>query len=76
MNQWRFFAWDKDVQDNTEQLILYQAGYTPIKRHVKIRNAANPFLKEYAEYFKKRSTKVSIKPWWMPLHLLPVQFYR
>lgn len=76
MNQWRFFAWDKDVQGNTKQLILYQAGYTAIKRHVKIRSAANPFLKEYAEYFKKRSAKISVKPWWMLLHLLPVQFYR
>lgn len=76
MNQWRFFAWDKDVQGNTKQLILYQAGYTVIKRHVKIRSAANPFLKEYAEYFKKRSAKISAKPWWMLLHLLPVQFYR
>ena len=75
MNQWRFFAWDKDVQGNIKQHILYKAGYTPIKRHVKIRSIANPFLKEYAEYFKKRNAKTSVRPWWMLLHLLPVEFY-
>ena len=31
-------------------------------------------IKEYAEYFEKRSAKTSIKPWWTLLHLLPVQF--
>ncbi|MCP4254075.1 MAG: group II intron reverse transcriptase/maturase, partial [Candidatus Scalindua sp.] len=74
MNHWRFFAWHKDAQGNVKQLLLYNASYTPIKRHVKVRAVANPFLKEYVEYFEKRSAKTSIKPWWALLHLLPVQF--
>ncbi len=74
MNHWRFFAWDKDAQGNIKQRILYRADSTSIKRHVKIRGAANPFLKEYAEYFEKRKGKARIKAWWMLLHLLPVQF--
>ena len=73
-DHWRFFAWHKDAQGNVKQLLLYNASYTPIKRHVKIRAVANPFLKEYAEYFEKRSAKTSVKPWWTLLHLLPVQF--
>ena len=75
MNHWRFFAWDKDAQGNIKQRILYRADSTPIKRHVKIRGAANPFLKEYVEYFEKRKGKTRMKPWWTLLHLLPVQFY-
>jgi RNA-directed DNA polymerase len=74
MNHWRFFAWDKDAQGNIKQRILFRADSTSIKRHVKIRGAANPFLKEYVEYFEKRKGKTKIKPWWMLLHLLPVQF--
>ena len=74
MNHWRFFAWDKDAQGKIKMRLLYKAASTPIKRHVKIRGAANPFLKEYAGYFETRSAKTSVKPWWMLLHLLPVQF--
>ena len=74
MNHWRFFAWDKDAQGNIKMRLLYKAASTPIKRHVKIRGTANPFLKEYVGYFEKRSAKTSVKPWWMLLHLLPVQF--
>ena len=74
MNHWQFFAWDKDAQGNIKQRLLYNAASTPIKRHVKVRHTANPFLKEYVEYFEKRKGTARVKPWWMLLHLLPAQF--
>ena len=74
MNHWRFFAWDKDSQGNITKRILYRADSTPIKRHVKILGAANPFLKEYVEYFEKRKANARLKPRGTLLHLLPVQF--
>lgn len=74
MNHWRFFAWDKDSQGNITKRILYRADSTPIKRHVKILGAANPFLKEYVEYFEKRKGKARTRSRGTLLHLLPVQF--
>jgi hypothetical protein len=71
MNHWRFFAWDS--QGNITKRILYRADSTPIKRHVKILSAANPFLKEYVEYFEKRKGKARTKYRGTLLHLLPVQ---
>ena len=35
---------------------LYQAGYTPIKRHVKILQKANPYDPEYTAYFQRRAS--------------------
>jgi RNA-directed DNA polymerase len=74
MNHWRFFAWDKDSQGNITKRILYRADSTPIKRHVKILGAANPFLNKYVEYFEKRKGKARTKCRGTLLHLLPVQF--
>jgi hypothetical protein len=62
------------TQGDITKRILYRADSTPIKRHVKILSAANPFLKEYVEYFEKRKAKARTKSRGTLLHLLPVQF--
>jgi RNA-directed DNA polymerase len=33
---------------------LYRGGYVPIRRHIKIRAEANPFLPEWKDYFQQR----------------------
>ncbi len=55
--------------------LLYKAASTPIKRHVKVRAAANSFLKKYVKYFEKRKVKPRFKPWWSLLPLLPARYY-
>jgi RNA-directed DNA polymerase len=54
MNHYRFFAWYKDAKGLIQKRLLYIATSLPIKRHVKIRAIANPFLMEYVDYFKQR----------------------
>ena len=74
MNNWRFFAFYRDSVGLIQKRLLYLAASTPIKRHIKIRGAANPFLKEYEAYFESRNKRV--KPVWKLWHLLPVQYSR
>lgn len=56
-NHWRFFSWYKDGKGFIQKRLLYMAGTTPIKRHVKVRASANPFLKEFIDYFESRRSK-------------------
>ncbi|MCJ8275094.1 MAG: hypothetical protein MJK04_37540 [Psychrosphaera sp.] len=54
MNHYRFFAWYKDAKGLIQKRLLYIATSLPIKRHVKVRAIANPFLMEYVDYFEQR----------------------
>ena len=39
-------------------LDLFQASSVPIKRHIKIQSAANPFDPQFKEYFEQRANIV------------------
>jgi RNA-directed DNA polymerase len=44
--------------DNTwKRFALFEAAYVPIKRHIKIKGAANPYDPEYIPYLEQRSKK-------------------
>ena len=77
LNHWRFFGYYRDNNDGIQKRLLYLAGSTKIKRHTKIRAMANPFQKEFEEYFLLRNKKVKkITSVWKYWHLLPVQYKR
>jgi len=42
---------------------LVKASWTPIQRHIKIRQEANPFDPQYKDYFKKRQRQHSKLAW-------------
>lgn len=44
----------QDRRDQPRTIRLYKAADVPIKRHVKIKAAANPFLPEWESYFEER----------------------
>jgi len=49
------FAVRVKTQDSESKLYaLHKAAWTPIVRHIKIKQQANPFDPEYAIYFKAR----------------------
>jgi len=53
-NRWIFFG-QLDGRDGSEQTIqVFKASSVPIKRHVKIRGAANPYDPEWEIYFEVR----------------------
>ena len=51
-NHWSFSAVENDCS-----IFLFRASSIPIKRHVKIKAAANPFDPDWEEYFEDRLTK-------------------
>lgn len=57
LNNWRFHANFKDKNGIVKPVLLKLASHTNIKRHVKIRGAANPFNPEYKTYFEQRDKK-------------------
>jgi RNA-directed DNA polymerase len=61
LSRWNVFAIGKDRQGKAKAHFLLKAASTPIKRHVKIRKEANPFLPEFAKYFLKRGEKSKSK---------------
>jgi RNA-directed DNA polymerase len=61
LSRWNFFAIGKDRQGKAKAHFLFKAASTPIKRHVKIRKEANPFLPEFAQYILKREEKSKSK---------------
>jgi RNA-directed DNA polymerase len=76
-NNWRFFGRYSDKPGIIKNRLLCLASSIKIKRHIKVRAAANPFLKEFKAYFLARSRKVTkISSVWKYWHLLPVQFKR
>lgn len=51
---WVFSATIKDAQGAKTHLDLVEATETPIRRHIKIKAAANPYDPEYTSYFAER----------------------
>jgi RNA-directed DNA polymerase len=49
---WVFFG--EDSQANGREVWLYTAARTPIRRHVKIKGAANPYDPDWDRYFEER----------------------
>lgn len=52
--KWVFCTLYKKNNGDKQIYPLYRAGYVPIRRHIKIRAEANPFLPDDEEYFQKR----------------------
>lgn len=50
---WVFYGWLKN-DDGKRQVQLIKAAKTPIRRHVKVRAAANPYDPEWERYFEQR----------------------
>ncbi len=70
LNFWNFFALGKDGQGLPKLHFLFKAASTPIRRHVKIRGKANPFLPEFTDYFLKRAEQSKVERF--ILSMLPV----
>jgi RNA-directed DNA polymerase len=51
---WTFVGTRVDRQGKPDELTLVRAGDTPIKRHVKVKGAANPYDPQWEVYFEKR----------------------
>ena len=56
-DNWRFHCVVKDKAGNKRPLYLKRASDTKIRRHVKIKSAANPFDPEYRKYFIEREAE-------------------
>jgi len=54
LSNWRFYAKSKDKEVNNKMVYLYKATDTPIRRHIKVIGAAQPFDNEFRGYFEKR----------------------
>lgn len=52
-NHWIFF----DTTKEGKQLTLFRTSTVPIKRHIKIQGAVNPYDPAWKEYLKKRQTR-------------------
>ncbi|MDP8228267.1 MAG: group II intron reverse transcriptase/maturase [Candidatus Electryoneaceae bacterium] len=57
VDRWMFTG--RQIQGKPVQII--KMSKTPIKRHVKIKSAANPFLPEWESYFEERTMKSWLK---------------
>lgn len=53
-NHWVFYGQAKDREGKSKTLHLFNAGGVSIKRHVKVRGAANPYASEWETYFERR----------------------
>ena len=51
---WVFHGIIKGRSGKEQEIILFSASRIPIKRHIKIRSAANPYDPEWEKYFEKR----------------------
>ncbi|MEE8058966.1 MAG: group II intron reverse transcriptase/maturase [Pseudomonadales bacterium] len=60
LRNWIFFCKTKNKDAKVSNLDLVYASDTKIKRHTKIRGAANPFDASYDDYFSRRQSKKSI----------------
>lgn len=52
------FTDQRTTNNGTENYRLYRIGYVPIRYHVKVKYAANPFLPEFDRYFSTRSKQM------------------
>lgn len=55
--QYRFSGTETREDGTPEKHMLLLMAYTPIRRHIKILQSANPFDAKYDEYFEKRTTE-------------------
>ncbi len=53
-NRWVFCGETKTTNGKTKTVRLLKASDTPIKRHVKVKAAANPYASEWETYFEHR----------------------
>jgi RNA-directed DNA polymerase len=60
MRKWIFYTDYRLVKGDIKRMELFYASYFPIKRHIKIRGAANPFDSKYLDYFENRLRKNKI----------------
>lgn len=51
---WVFAALKKEEDDTSRELILLKESDTPIRRHIKIKSAANPHDPQWEQYFESR----------------------
>lgn len=54
---WIFHAKFRRPNGERKRFSLFEMGYVPIKRHVKIRASANPYDSNYNAYFEQRTTQ-------------------
>ena len=52
--RWRFTATWKEKSGKRYELRLFHLSELPIRRHVKIRSAANPYSTQWQDYFAQR----------------------
>jgi RNA-directed DNA polymerase len=62
--QWQFHGWQK-IANMDCQFNLVQIDRTPIKRHVKIRNASSPYDPQFAAYLSKRKLEKESRNTWL-----------
>jgi RNA-directed DNA polymerase len=53
-NHWVFFGTTTTSRGKTQEHRLIGLAYTPIKRHIKVKAAANPYDPEWESYFETR----------------------
>jgi RNA-directed DNA polymerase len=54
---WVFSGTATDRKGGSRPIHLFHAVHTPIRRHIKIRNAANPYDPQWEMYFEKRTQR-------------------
>jgi RNA-directed DNA polymerase len=59
--RWVFTGEVRNADGSTRQVHLYQAAKTPIKRHRKIKGAANPYDPDWELYFEERLRRQTIE---------------
>ena len=62
-SSWTFQGWTKGKDGNKQYQQLFNIAKLPIRRHVKVRGAANPYDPNYVDYFKNRNDKRDRNTW-------------
>ncbi len=62
-NKWIFACNTSDRRGKDKELVLYQIGYTPIERHIKVRGDASPDDPSLKEYWELRHQKYGKSYW-------------
>ena len=52
-----FFGQIEGRDNQSHQIDLFDVAGVPIKRHIKIRNTANPYDPQWRDYFEQRQTR-------------------
>ena len=51
---WVFYGTTGGRGGREQEIILFSASQVPIKRHIKVKSAANPYDPQWEEYYEKR----------------------